>query len=107
MNERDALDAQLRDRGYRLVDSLPEQTPDVPPRYRFRPRGDQYAIPRFQVSTRPDPYEPVEVYDYDPANDPRPLDWRELANPTLIVSAALVVFAAGLCIAYFLTTGPA
>lgn len=68
------------------------QTPDVPPRYRFRPRGDHYTFPAFGGEPRLD----VERYE--------PLEWRELTDPTLIVSAVLTVLAAVLVLAYVFTS---
>ena len=65
----------------------------------------QPLLPTFREPMPPRPYhDPIETYDF---NEPRPFEWRDLADPTLIVSAAIVVFASLLVLAYVFTAGPA
>jgi hypothetical protein len=66
--------------------TLPPQSPDRRPRS-LRPRRDRYRLPRFSGPFHLD----VERYE------PRPLDWRELLDPSVwfggvCVFVAIVLF---------------
>jgi hypothetical protein len=108
MTERDALEAQLRDRGYRLVDRLPDQHP-ARRRQALRPRNDAYSLPTFPEPGPRREYgdhaHPIETYD--PRNEPRPLDLAELLDPRVWIGGGALFAFMVILLLVVLSSGPA
>ena len=82
---------------------IPDQRPERR-RQSLRPRHDPYTVPTFRVTPRRLYVEPTE--QYDPANEPRPFEWEELADPKLVWCAGLAVALGVIALIVVLASGP-